>query len=134
MTDRCCNVTIVRAVDCKFAGGISSILTEKFKEYDGINIVVNNKLFKDFKKIENIILDNNFHIFIVSSYLNGKKCRSIRRFQRKLDNYSNELNKLLFCIISLNDAENESNKMYLCLKNKRKSIEFYDNIIINNEK
>lgn len=126
-------VIIITANDCKIADNLANDLQKNLQisfAQNNINNVnnINRKFYKDLKKINQIDQNYNiFYVFIVSSYQNGKKCRSIRRFQRKLDNFKNELNKLIFSIISLDDAKIESDKLLNTLKNKRKCIYLNDN-------
>ena len=99
-------LNIVTAADSKIAIDIANCIEEKAKK---LNYLIIRCLFKQLKKL-NEINDHSIFIFIVSSYFHGTKCRSIRRFQRKLDQYKTNLN-ISYCIISLHDAKNESIKM-----------------------
>eukprot|EP01084_Bolivina_argentea_P048709 89714_1 len=96
-------------------------------------INIENKLFKELKKINEMKQEHVFYIFIVSSYFDGKQFRSIRRFQRKLGPFDGKLN-IFFCVISLQNAQKESKKMFNTLAHERKASAFYkDNVIVYND-
>ena len=129
------SVSLATAADSEVAASISSALQQVLQsileeEFGSDGVYIQQQLFKEFKKIDSLCGGDHIFIFIVSSYQSGKRSRSIRRFQRKLEKYSDSMQLLRFQIISTEDAVAESERMHSVLTD-RGSVSLCDGVMVH---
>jgi len=134
------SVHIVVANDCDVAKAIRAnahkALVARNEQFS-----VHEQHYKDFKTMDAICAPQNKHIqksalfvFVVSPYLNGKQCRSIRRFQRKLDNFKETLHTLKFVVVQTdNDARQESTKLFDALRENKQANAICSRVVSAND-